>query len=226
MDARRFAFAILWCGAASATVASASPLHEIGHTAITDVVCANVVVHANSAIAATLHDDDALARALAKLRSANFEDDSPGKRSALNDLGRIAAEIDDNATHGVGEAHRLATLAGDAPADHAAELRTFAASLGDALDRQGKISSELGGFVASFENRDLRGVASETSDTPARIAGRSLATPPPHGNFGGGQTSPTTLARGLANDIERLLVDIARDEAKAADRAEIAVTGC
>ncbi len=226
MDARRIAFAILWCGAGSATVASASPLHEIGHTAITDVVCANVVVHANSAIAASLRDDDALGRALARLRSANFDDDSPGRRTAVIDLGRIAAEIGDGATHGVGETRRLTALASDAPADHAAELRTFAASLGSALDRQGKISSELGGFVASLENRDLRGSAStETGDAAVRMTGRSLATTPPRLTFGG-PPSPTSAARGLANEIERLLVDIARDEARAADRAEIAVTGC
>lgn len=227
MDARRIACAILWCAAGSAAVASASPLHEIGHTPITDAVCSNVVVHANSAIAASLRGDDSLARAIAKLRSANFEDDSPGKRAALGELARAADEIGDSATRGASESRRLLALVGDAPADHAPGLRAFATALESALDRQGKVSVDIGAFVASFEDRDLRGVTSADSAEPVRLANRASASPPPPRQaFVGRSTAPSTLARNLANELERRLGEIERDESRAAERAEIAVTGC
>lgn len=227
MNARRLAAAILPCVAVSAAVAAASPLREIDHTSLTDIVCANVVIHANSAIAASLHDDDALARALAKLRSASFDDDSPGKRAALGELRRLDAEIADDARHGSSETQRLLAIANTATNEHAPEIRTFARALGSALERQNKLGDELEAFVSALDAREMRGQAiADPGDTPSGSPGMAIAKTPTRPSFGASVLSPTGMARNVARDIVGHLDEIAHEESQAAEYAESAVTGC
>ncbi|GAC1306113.1 MAG: hypothetical protein NVSMB19_18010 [Vulcanimicrobiaceae bacterium] len=232
MNVRSIALAVLWSGAGSAAVAATSPLREIGHTAITEDICANVVVHANSAIAATLRDDERLVRAVARLRGTDFDDANPGRRAAVAELARLAADVNASALHGGSEVARLVALADAAPRDHAADLRIFASALGTALERQSRMSSELDGFIGRLDVRDLRvapGSVAATVLEPvegSRGLARGIGAPPQRPSFAQRPTAPLAMAHAVARDFETRLDANARDEARAAERAEAAVTGC
>lgn len=233
MKTRCIVLAIVLGGTGTAAVASTSPLREIGHTAITDDICANVVVHANSAIAATLHGDERLTRAMARLRGNDFDDGNPGKRTTMIELARLAADVYDAAGRGGGEVKRLLALAGTASREHAADLHIFATTLGVALERQATMSLALANFVGALDVRDLRpahgGSAASGFEPPGgayRPSGRTISAPPSPPSFTGRPATSFALARSVASDFETSLEANVRDETRAAERAESAVTGC
>lgn len=225
------AFAVLWCGASSVAVASVSPLREIGHIAITDEICANVVVHANSAIAASLRDDERLGRALVRLRGADLEDGSPARRSALVELSGLADGVADDANRGRDEVRRLTTLANDARHQHAGDLAAFARALDLVFDRQQKMVGDLAAFIGGMNVRDIR--ASQTDTNPmlepvqsTRGNSRYDGSGPPRPSFTQRPLGSLALARALAGELEKRTALNEHDETTAADHAEAAVTGC
>ena len=239
MNVRPIALAMLWAGTGTVAVASSSALREIDHTAITDDVCANVVVHANSAIAATLHDDERLGLAVARLRGMDFDDGAPGKRAAVAELSRLAADVIEASKRGGGEARRLTVLASDAPHEHAADLRIFAGALASALDRQSKMGGDLDGFLGSAGIREARSpnvdlppdsVAAGSFESAGTGSGSHFGghggDAPQQPSFSPRPAAPIAMARSVANDLERRMSANVRDETRAAERAEAAVTGC
>ncbi len=233
MRFRSAVLAILWGGAGAAAVASTSPLREIDHIAITDDVCANVVVHANSAIAATLRGDERLTRAVARMRGSDFDDASPGKRSAMAEIARLAAEVNDAANRGGSEVKRLLALADAAPRDHATDLHVFARALGTTLERQAKMGGELDNFVAALDVREIKAASNggipsgfEPVDGASHGIGRSIAAPPPVPSFAQRPLMPVAMARSVASELTGRMEANVRDETRAAERAEAAVTGC
>lgn len=225
------ALAILWGGASSVAVASTSPLHEIDHTAITADVCANVVVHANSAISATLRADERLARAIVRLRGNDLDDGSPTKRAALAELAQISAAVEEISGRGRDEIERLTALADGAPRDHARDLRVFASALDLALGRQFKMGADLDAFVESVDIRDVRGSSNDQNASlepveSSRALVRSRGFGPPHPSFTPRPLGPFALARTTASDLEKRMSANERDETTASDHAEFAVTGC
>lgn len=225
------ALAILCCGATPVAVASTSPLREIDHSAITQDICANVVVHANSAIAATLRGDERLARALVRLRGNDLDDGAPSKRAAISELAGIAGSLEENSARGSEEIRRLRALAETAPREHARDLGTFAGALANVLERHAKTGSELAGLVGTLDLREVRGTLanSTTISEPVentRGISRSNGIAPARPSFTQSPASPLALAHALAAEIEKRQAAGAVDETTASDRAEAAVTGC
>ncbi len=228
--ARLVAWGLVWPAAAAA---APSPLREIDHGAITQNVCANVVVHANAAIAASLRADDALARAVRRLRSLGFDEGEFAQRAVIGDVVRLGATAGDLSLHGSEETKRLMALAeGGAP--HAEHLRAFADALASALEREHKMSDLLAGLPATLDVRALReapaGLNAPGNERIAstgfgRVAGRGPGTDVA-GSFGGRLPSATAVVRATASDLEARLLEVSKDETRAAARAEGAVTGC
>ena len=224
MGTREIALVILWGGAA--TVAAASPgLREIGHVAITDDVCTNVVVHANSAIAGALRDDGMLAKSIARLRGTNMEERRPGRPAALAEIASYASTIDDDTAHGRTEIKRILDIASDAPATgHPVDARAFAAALGSALDRQASMARDLDEFIRAIDVSALR---PSGTDTDLVNEGHTV----PGVNLGAHVRATSAITnsptpRVLANDLEHRQSAVTADEDHAAAVATAAVTGC
>lgn len=231
MKRAAIALAILCSGTASAAVTPASPLREIGHTAITDDICSNVVVHANSAIAATMRGDERIARALVRLRGNDLEDATPSKRAALSELAGIAGTLEETATRGREEIKRLDALAETAPREHARDLATFAGALENVLARHAKMGGELAALVGTLDVREVRGTqnTATTFSEPVentRGISRSNGIAPARPSFTQAPVSPLTLAHALASEFEKRSAADLVDETTASERAEGAVTGC
>ena len=232
-----FVFATLVAAASPAPTATPAALKEIGRVRAPGGVCGNLVVHANSAIAAALHDDVIVTHAIARLRSIDLNN-AFSRREGLGELNRLALELGDQAAHGDGEVRRLREQAErSSEPSNKAELRVFADGLSAALGRQKKIAVDLGAFLRFLDYRELR-------DIPDLSGGRGLdpfnsnkngptpsptlpPTPPPvtgspYENAG----SPNAMALAAAADFESRTADVRSDEAKAAEHSEAAVSGC
>jgi hypothetical protein len=231
-----FVVAALIAAASPAPTATPVPLREIARVR-SGGICGNLVVHANSAIAAALHDDTLVTRAIARLRAINL-DNAFSRRDGLGDLARLANELGDQAARGGGEVKRLREQAErSSDSSHKADVRVFADGLSDALGRQHKIAVDLGDFLRYLDYRDLHDVpdlisrdrldpflSTKGSPTPAPTL---APTPPPvtgspYQNAG----SPSAMALAAANDFEARTADVRRDEARAAEHSEAAVSGC
>lgn len=233
MNARGIALAILWGGATAAAAASPG-LREIGHIAVTDDVCTNVVVHANSAIAGALRDDAWLAKSIERLRAGDIEENRPGRPAALAEIAKYAGAIADETTHGRAELKRiLDNSSGETATGHASDARAFATALGSAIERQAAMGRDLDDFVHAAEVAALRpSDADADADRhvlpPASIGPHARGSVPLAASetyaFREGPRSPTL--RGIANDLEKHLAAVAADESRAQTFAEAAVTGC
>lgn len=212
--------------------AAGSPLRTIDHVATTQTICANVVVHANAAIDARLKADDALAAAVARLRSNAFDDDL-AQRGILAEIVRFASTITDFATRGSAETKRLAALADDG-SPHGSPLHTLADALDRTFEHDRKSASLLANLPGTLQMRALR-------ETPGGIGSRADMTQ--RGDFVRGSsrnndsenvrlpapgrtTPPGAFARATASEIESGAKELSNDESRAAEVVEAAVTGC
>lgn len=224
------AFALLRGGASPIAFAAAEPLRQIDHSAITQDICANVVVHANGAIATLLRDDDGLARALGRLRGDDLADGNPAKRAATGELAALASALAENVPHGRDEIRRLHAFAGSTPPEHAAALTAFAFALGRVFERHDAMGRALQGFVAALDVSDVRGIGGEFAPTGssdgARVIARANPAPPPQTSFVRRPLDTAALARALATDLENERAADLTDERLAASLADAAVTGC
>jgi hypothetical protein len=208
---------------------SSGPLKEIGHVRAS-VVCGNIVVHANSAISSALRNDATIVSAVNRLRTIDLESSTLSMQRGIHDLDRLAGDMRADAVHGVGEVKRLRELAEKSTdPTRKAELKAFADWLGGALYRQKKVAMDLDGFVAYLEYRDMatpdetetKMVAATNSDVASPVL-----TPPPYYQGIARQQTLNEMAGEAARDFASRLPDIARDESRAADHSEGAVSGC
>jgi hypothetical protein len=202
-------------------------LREIGRVR-SSAACGNIVVHANSAIFSTLRDDATVSLAINRLRNLDLESSSLNLQKGIHELDRLANQLHDDSTRGVGEVKRLRDLA-DHTTDPArkADLTAFADALGGALYRQKKISLDLSGFVAYLQYHGMAG--DSTQATPEPLAGDFTAVTGSAANYYQGSGKPQTpneLAANAATDFADRMQQIDADEARASDHAEGAVTGC
>jgi hypothetical protein len=222
---------------APAPAASPKQLREIGRVRAT--VCGNIVVHANSAISSALRNDTTIGHTVTRLRAVDLENADPlAYHNDITELDNLAAQLHDNAVHGVGEIQRLRELAKESkdPA-RKAELEKFADSLGGALYKQKQVSIDLTGYVAYLYARDMKhtpeidmAIATDHMDPPQKVMGGSAQAPMPI-------PSPFTLwnavhaslkenSQRAASDFEQRAQEISVDESNAANHAEGAVSGC
>jgi len=225
---------------ASSTVASPapapSPLQEIGHVRAS--MCGALLVHANAAIAAALHNDLTLARTIARMRSADVEGNPIARRATMAELDKLSADLRDTAVHGDAEIKRLREMAEKATAEpQKTDLKTFANSLGGALYRQKKMASDLNGLMAYMDFQQMRAeFPNNNSPSPlpggsSQMAGYARTNLPnpmqpqdPSGLYEHG--SPNQMLLSAASDFQARMSDVQLDEAKAADHSEGAVSGC
>jgi len=218
--------------AASGTPAplSVGPLKEIVQ-AHGSGACGVVVVHANAAIAAVLRDDQLLARTIGHMHSANLEGGAQLWHESMNDLEHLATELHASSTQGIGEIDRLRDISakpGDATERSA--LKSFADALGNALDRQAKIGSDLDRVLTSLYRQSMRGPSGQDFDNmegttdPSNTNGQSGE--PGVQRLSSQGASPNTTLSAAAAEFQARIPDIAHDEVKAAEHSEGAVSGC
>jgi hypothetical protein len=234
------AYFVLMAALAAAPQPSPSPattLKEIGHVRAT-ASCAELAVHANSAISSALRNDLLLTQTIGKLHNVNLDGDPITRRNGLQDLGNLAKDLRAQAVAGDREVKRLRDIAAkSSDAQQKQELKKFADELGGALYRQKKIANDLNGLLAAFDYHDMSkldentqqmnemtlGVPTLQRDNPEESAakgplGRLNNIPQP--------PSDNLLAARAANDFELRIPDITNDEGLAAEHTAGAVSGC
>jgi hypothetical protein len=214
------------------TPPSAAPaaLREIGPDRAAGSVCGTLVVHANGAIAAALHDDQVVDRAIERLRSIDFDSNGPARRNGLAELGRLAVEVQEQSLRGDDELRRLNDLAARLETARRDDVRSFGNALGAAFARQRAMAADLAGLVAYFNYRDIRGDENPPDDVsrgPSELLGRTAqsslpAVRSPYSTAG----TPNQMAARAALDLTGRAAGIRADEARAADHSEPAVSGC
>ena len=214
--------------------AEASPLREIGQDRTPPGVCGPLVVHANAAIAAELHDREWLTQTIARLRSLDVEGNALARRNALADLTALSAQIHEGAEHGVAELSRLGDAAERmAGAAHREDLRLFSAALSTAFGEQHRLADDLAAFIRFLDNLETRGEKPDVVDMahlaaadPFQRLATDNATARPLASPYQSAGSPNHMARAAATDFAARLVTIAADESRAAAHSEGAVSGC
>jgi hypothetical protein len=196
-----------------------------------------LVVHANSAIDAALHDDVLVGRVVARLRDIDLENNALSKRNGLAELNHLAAELSDESLRGESEVKRLRETAerkggpGLNP-----DLRTFSDALGGALGRQHRIGIDLNNFLTYLDYRDMREISRPTDSPQRRGGGTDPFAPSGFPNASAPTQQPGTpysiagtpnrMAIAAAIDFGARSAEVQADEAKAADHSEAAVSGC
>ncbi len=198
------------------------------------------MVHANSAIDATLQGDVLVGRVIARLRKIDLENASPAKRDGLQELTRLAGDLSEDSLHGDSEIKRLRGLAEhlERPASNP-DLRIFSDALTGALGRQHRIAIDLGNFLAFLDYREMREVPPSLGggNPPPPLRSRGIdspvfpyvaATPTamPGNNPYARAGSPNRMASAAAADFENRSQQIRGDETTAANHSEAAVSGC
>ena len=212
----------------AAPAAEASPLREIGQDRTPAGVCGPLVIHANAAIAAELHDRERLTQSIARLRSLDVEGNALARRNGLS------AQIHEGAERGVAELGRLGDaaerMAGTA---HREDLRLFSAALSTAFGEQHRLADDLAAFTRFLDNLETRGEKPDVVDMahlaaadPFQRLATDNATAKPLASPYQSAGSPNRMARAAATDFAGRLVAIAADESRAAAHSEGAVSGC
>lgn len=241
---------ILLIAAASAAVAVPSPapvpppaasaLHEIGHVR-SSPLCAEIVLHANSAISSTLRNDQTISQTVGKLRDVDLDDNPLTRRNGLGALGDLAKDLHAASMAGDREVKTLRSIAEKSTdPTQRAELKAFADELGGALYRQKKISMDLNGLLAAFDYHDMAKLDDSrrkmnvatvgTASGEYQVGNGSVrAQLPSESNLyplRAGNDSDTTLAHFAAQDFLNRTLDINADESAAAEHATGVASGC
>jgi len=225
----------LTLAAAAETAPTASPalLRVIGHNRIPAGACGNLVVHANGAISAALHNDQVLARAIGRLRSIDFENNALSRRNGLAELTRLAGDLHDQSVRGDDELHRLNDLAERATGVQRDEVTAFSTALSGAFAGQRAMASDLAGFINYLDYHEMRDpptLDDPTHSTTPEILNRAtstLASPtPPISSPYQSSGTPNRMAQTAAGDFETRVNAVRLDEDRAAVHSEPAVSGC
>ncbi|HEV3153897.1 MAG TPA: hypothetical protein VGZ02_08850 [Candidatus Baltobacteraceae bacterium] len=185
--------------------------------------CAEIITHANSAIATTLDDNHVITQTITQLRLVNLDDGNPIHRyNGLNALRELASSLDKQSQQGSGEIKRLRDLAAKStdPAEQK-ELKSFADALGGALGRQLKMARDLNGYLAYVDYTDMLG-RSDNGGMFGNGFSEDPFTPPALRS----RTSATAYAQNAAADFQTRFPSIIRDENTAATHVDGALSGC
>jgi len=233
-------YAYLLVGALIAAAPQPSPapaLKEIGHVRAT-AGCAELAVHANSAISSALRNDLLLTQTIGKLHSVDLDGNPITRRNGLQDLGNLAKDLRAQAVAGDREVQRLRSIAAKSnDQEQKRELKKFADELGGALYRQKRIANDLNGLLAAFDYHDMSKLDENTVQINMMTMGvpTTQKNPPdvtaaqgPLGRVNNIPKPPSDdyLAAQAANDFEVRIPDITNDEGQAAEHTAGAVSGC
>lgn len=233
--------------ATAAATPSPAPLKEIGHVKST-AACAELALHANTAISSAVRNDTVVGDTIAKLQNVKLDGNPITRRNDLQAMGELAKDLHGRAVSGIDEVKKLREIAEKSTDPvQKKELKEFADELGGALYRQKKIAQDLNGLLSAFDYHEMRmspsdinqdGMNSDPSqvqvdNTPATAKKTDLRYDP------GSQMQPSKgtsvfnvnhtdseLAQFAASDFMLRVPDITNDEALAANHAEGAVSGC
>jgi hypothetical protein len=246
--------------AAVALSASPSPSPSPGATATpaalrvivtvhSSTACAEILSHANAAIASALANDTSLAAAIKALQAVELDGNVIEHRNGLVDLGNYAKKINLEALAGDAEIKRLRKLAADSTdPQRKKELKAFADWLGGAIWRQRKVARDLNGFVATMDFYDMSTLDESQMNMDVALFGSpdtqpvSIAEASPTGIkartiFGGAAGGPVappreqrptydSMAKAAGADFTLRLPAIANHESMAASHVGQALGGC
>lgn len=214
---------------------AAPPLREIGHVRAT-AFCADLALHANTAISAALRNDTVLAQTIDKMQNAQLDGNAITRRNTMDALGDLAKELRARAVAGDHEADKLRDLAAKSnDPQQQQELKRFADALGGALYRQKQIANDLNGLLAAFDYHDMKPTTSEMGALTggglrysSQVEDQALRIRNSQGDTLGikKQSTDTDLALYAATDFRQRLPDITNDEAVASNHALGATSGC
>lgn len=238
MVARRIRWAVL-LGLGLVPVgalAAADGLREVDHDTVTQGACPIVVVHANAAIAAALHADDAIEHTIARLRAVRNDDSEFALRAMHADIAKYAAGLDEATARGSDESRRLQTVAGEgAAAPRPAKVRDLAGALAGIFARDREAGERIAGL---WETLAIRAIREAPAGLEARTANSSTDIDASRKYTRAGYSEPHVAAvatplppvvailGGLASDLEARERDVSRDESRTETLVAGAVTGC
>lgn len=230
-----FLSAALTLAAAAAPVPSPEPLKEIGHVKAT-AACAELALHANTAISSALQNDVLVSQTIQKMRKIDLNTNTIARRNNLQTLGDYAKELRARAVSGDREVQKLREIANKSSDPvQKKELKAFADELGGALYRQKKIANDLNGLLAAFDYHDMKPTAAQLQSYEGGIGAPTMEHPSAlvesqtslrKGSVFNEKHTDTELAGFAAEDFFARQPDITNDEALAANHAEGAVSGC
>ena len=210
--------------------------------------CAEILSHANAAIASALANDTSLAATIKALQAVELDGNVIKHRNGLNDLGDYAKKINLEALAGDAEIKRLRKLAAESTdPQRKKELTAFANWLGGAMWRQRKVARDLNGFVATMDFYDMSTLDESEMNMNMALFGSpdtqpaSIAETSPTGTirtiYGGARGGPIappreqrptydSMAKAAGADFTLRLPAIANDESMAATHVGQALAGC
>lgn len=217
-------------------------------TVHSSTACAEILSHANAAIASALANDTSLAATIKALQAVELDGNVIKHRNGLDDLGDYAKKINLEALAGDAEIKRLRKLAADSTdPQRKKELKTFADWLGGAIWRQRKVARDLNGFVATMDFYDMSTLDESEQNMDMALFGSpdqrpaSIAELSPTGTirtiYGGARGGPIappreqrptydSMAKAAGADFSLRLPAIANDESMAANHVDQALAGC
>jgi len=225
------------------------PALRVIATVHSSTACAEIVSHANAAIASALANDTSLAATIKALQAVELDGNVIKHRNGLDDLGNYAKKINLEALAGDAEIKRLRKLASDSTdPQRKKELTAFANWLGGAMWRQRKVARDLNGFVATMDFYDMStlddseknmdiALFGSPDDRPVSIAETSPTGIRARNVFGGTDGGPVappreqrptydSMAKAAGADFTLRLPAIANDESLAATHVGQALAGC
>ena len=225
---------------------SASPALKTIATVRASARCAAIITHANSAISTTLDNDAVIASTITQLRLTNLDDGNPlHRKHGLDALGDLAKRLMMQSRAGDDEVKRLRKVAAQTKDPNEAKaLKEFADTLGGALWSQQKVARDLNGFLAYQDFRDMSQfdegqqesneaifgsadpLAHRTTRLPDQAQSANMATAPPAIGHDPNEATATEQAKLAADDFEKRIPVIVRDENLAAGRVDGAIQGC
>ncbi len=227
-------------------------MREIGRTTTIDPLCINVVVHANAAIGAALHNDESLTGSVAYLKTVDLESNDLKRTQGIHRLEKESTTLRRDAETGLSEITRLRELAKRTTDPNVkAELTAFADALGGALYRQKKAAVDLQRMIVIIEGHEsLRETArdiKQTNEDKFRSRGQlpdatafddnkhgpnintqavlNLPQPTPAG-LERIDFHYSAIAKEAAKSLEAMVPEILSDESVAAGHTNAAVSGC
>ena len=139
-----------------------TPLREIGRVRAS-AACTAIVVRANSAIGATLRNDQTLSMTIGTLRKVDLDGNLFERTKGLHSLEKLGTDLRMSAAAAEGQITKLRELAAESTDEQRKnDLKSFADALGGALFRQKRIGMDVQRMVLIIEGRTSRAEAVES----------------------------------------------------------------